>query len=270
MHDPYHTTERGTGNTSKQDWGMSPGIDNPYETTQRGTGYYLNHPLLPPPPPSPLWRQRRTSISLPLFIVLIALLCIAIGATIGAGAWYLSMIPRTTVGPNQATPGSTAKATPTLEADQAMDAGDFSLFMRGFAQAMAQKQYDVLKRHTDTNNFQGIVLYADGGYSTWRQVYNRLTTGTLSFTVEYPIITAKQKGYDCVGYSQQGIPGLMSIDAQAVEYVVGTASEPNTPDQQTLQTAPDGTIFVFERPNGPGDFWLWRGFTLNNVQNCNA
>src|SRR5712691_10613868 len=117
--------------------------------------------------------------------------------------------------------------TPTLNTDQAMDSSDFSLFIRAFAQAMTNKQYDIIKRHTDTNNFQGIVLYSDGGYGTWQDTYDRLTTGSLGFTVKYPIITAKQAGYGCVGYSQHGIPYLMKIDAQDVQYVVGTSSEPN-------------------------------------------
>jgi hypothetical protein len=55
----------------------------------------------------------------------------------------------------------------------------------------------------------------------------------------------------------------MKIDAQDVEYVVGTSND------QGLDT-PDTTVFVFEVPTGPAVFWLWRGYTLNNVKNCNA
>ncbi len=210
-----------------------------------------------------MWWQRRISISLLLFIVL---LTISIGDAIGVGVLYLATLPHNNVSRLHATSTLTVEATPTLNIDQAMDAYDFSQFNRGFAQAMANKQYDIIKAHTDTNNFQGIVLYANGGYSTWKDTYNQLTTGNMSFTVHYPIVTSKQKGYDCVGYSQHGIPYLMKIDAQEVQYIVGTTSEPNAPE--TLQTVPDTTVFVFEHPNCPCNFWLWRGYTLNNMTPC--
>ena len=235
---------------------------DPYSTTERGTGYYLRHPI-PPPPPSPEWSMKKQhSVPLSLFIALSIITGIFLLLFIGAGMLYWSAIPRTSLTP--------AEATPTLNAEQAMDSSDFSVFIRGFAQAMANKQYDIIKSHVDTNNFQSIVLYADGGYGTWQDAYDQLTTGNISFTVQYPIITAAQESYGCVGYSQQGIPGLMKIDAQSVQYVVGTASEPNSPDGQTLQTAPNATVFVFEQPNEPGGYWLWRGYILNNVANCKA
>ncbi len=259
---------------------MSIYNNNNYEPTSR-VNYerttpnpYLNDTYLPPPPPEYYMHQRTGrswKISVPILLILI-------GAVVGVLAYPAinsmvnpsSSISKPTPFVPFSMPAVTAAATPTLDTDQAMNSSDFSLFIRGFAQAMANKQYDIIKGHTDTNNFQGILLYSDGGYSTWKDTYNSLTTGNLSFTVKYPIITAKQVGYACVGYSQHGIPQLMNIDAQDVQYVVGTASEPNSPDGQTLQVAPDATVFVFEVPTGPAVFWLWRGYTLNNVKNCNA
>ena len=249
---------------------------NNYEPTSR-VNYerttpnpYLHDTYLPPPPPEYYMHQRTGKawkVALPMVLLLL-------GVVVGVLAYPTinGMINPSslTSKPTPYVPFGMPAVTPTLNTDQAMDSSDFSLFIRAFAQAMTNKQYDIIKRHTDTNNFQGIVLYSDGGYGTWQNTYDRLTAGSLSFTVEYPIITAKQAGYGCVGYSQHGIPYLMKIDAQDVEYVVGTASEPNSPDGQTLQVAPDATVFIFEIPTGPAVFYLWRGYTLNNVKNCNA
>jgi len=244
---------------------------NNYEPTKYGNyerttpNPYLHNPYLPPPPPPEYYMHQRNGkvwkISVPIFLILIgAVVGILVYPTINGMVNPSPITSKPTPYVPFSMPAVTAAATPTLDTDQAMDSSDFSLFIRTFAQAMTNKQYDIIKRHTDTNNFQGIVLYSDGGYSTWEDTYNSLTTGNLSFTVHYPIITATQAGYGCVGYSQHGIPYLMKIDAQDVQYVVGTSS--------VQGTAPDTTVFIFEVPTGPVVFWLWRGYTLNNLTPC--
>ena len=114
------------------------------------------------------------------------------------------------------------------------------------------------------------MLYADGGYATWQNTYDRLVTGNIGFVIQYPVITAQQANYSCFGYTQKGVAGLININARAVQYVVGSTNQPTSPDNKTTQSDPDGTVFIFEQPNGPGNYWFWRGYTLNNIAGCNA
>ena len=260
----------------------NPPVVHPnYETTVRAPGAgnpYLSNPYesnLPPPPP-PAWpmQQKRRSFLVPFLLLFIGILCVLLIGTLGI---FIQVIPHTTTltGKTQASPLEVA--TPTVDAQQALDYPDFSTFIRGFAQALSEKRYNLIQKHTDTNNFQSIALYADANDTDWQFTYDRMTAGKRSFTIPLPIITPNQEGYSCVGYTQQGVSGLMNIQAQAIRYVVGTMNDPSDPD--TLQTTRNATVFIFEetvptanQPSPPvSPSWFWRGYTLNNLASmCQA
>ena len=242
---------------------QSPRDNN--ERTRANTGQFQYPPYeylatpIPPPPPSrpkrPVW----------LFFLL-GLSLVALFAGVGFFGYSLGNSSSKASSPPAT---STSISTPTLDTKTMIYAGDFSKFIEAFATAMANKDYATIQSVSDTENFQSIRLYADGGFGTWSDMYSQLTTGNLSFVVHYPPITADQENYSCVGYSSKGIPQLnVNITADAIQYVVGTTSNPAYPG--TMQTQPDATVFVFEVPYGPANFWLWRAVFFNNVSGCNA
>ncbi len=229
---------------------------------------YLNVTPIPPPPPAPEWSGQQRSFLVPFLLLLIGILCVLF---IGTLTILIQVIPRSTIltGTMQAPP--LEGPTPTIDAQQALDYPDFSTFIRGFAQALSEKRYNLIQKHTDTNNFQSIALYADANDTDWQFTYDRMTAGKRRFTIPLPIITPDQEGYGCVGYTQQGVSGLMNIQAQAIQYVVGTMNDPT--DRDTLQTTQNTTVLIFEETeptaNQPGPpappSWFWRGYTLNNL-----
>src|SRR5712692_8910666 len=141
---------------------------NNYEPTSR-VNYeqttpnpYLHDTYLPPPPPEYYMHQRTGKawkVAIPVVLLLF-------GVAVGVLAYPTlnGMInpssSTSTSKPTPYVPFGMPAVTPTLNTDQAMDSSDFSLFIRAFAQAMTNKQYGIIKNHTDTNNFQGIVLYS--------------------------------------------------------------------------------------------------------------
>ena len=221
---------------------------------------YLPYEYLAPPPP-PLHPKR------PIWLFfLVGLSMVALLTGVGFFGYSLGNSPLKST---SSMTTSNSISTPTLDAKTMIHASDFPKFLEAFATAMANKDYATIQSVTDTENFQSIALYADGGFGTWNDLYSQLTTENTSFIIHYPPITADQEGYSCVGYGSKGIPSLnVNINANAIQYVVGTTSEPNYP--ATTQTQPDSTVFVFEIPYGPANFWLWRGVFYNNVAGCNA
>lgn len=244
--------------------------------TQKNTGQFQQslsgdlypYTRIPPPPPPSLPAKKMQwwiAIALPALVLLIIGATLA-GYIIGTNSSKSSQGSSTQT--SSASQSRTPILTPTLDAKMMIHSGDFSKFLEAFAIAMANKDYNTIQSVTDTENFQAIVLRADGGFGTWNYMYSQLTTGNTSFTIHYPPLTADQEGYSCVGYTKQGISLLnIKINADDVQYVVGTAAEPNYP--QTAQTAPDGTVFAFEIPPGPGGYWFWRAVIFNNTFGCN-
>ena len=86
-------------------------MHDPYSTTERGTGYYLRHPI-PPPPPEWSMKQQR-SVSLSLFIVLSVVTGILLLLVISASLLYWSVIPRTSLTSVGTTPIPTVNASYT-------------------------------------------------------------------------------------------------------------------------------------------------------------
>jgi len=226
---------------------------------------YLATPIPPPPPrlKRPAWLFLLAGLSVLVLISAVGLL----GYYLGTSSSKSSTPTRSSAAFSTST--SAPISTPTLDAKTMIHASDFSKFIEAFATAMANKDYAIIQSVTDTQNFQSIVLYAGGGFGTWNEMYSQLTTGNISFIVHYPPLTAMQEGYACVGYGNAGVPSLnVNINASEIQYIVGTASEPNNPG--TMQTQPDSMVFAFEVPQGPGTFWLWRAVFFNNVAQCNA
>ena len=219
------------------------------------------HHLSPPPP------RRRQNRWLLLGMVFVVVLIMAAGV----GAYQLGILHQTEAPARTTTHLSSpqVKATPTLDAKQAVESPDFSTFIQGFAILMAQKDYATIPSVTDTGNFQEIPLFAEGE-ENWKDMDNQLLTGNMSFLIHYPPITATQEGYGlkegngCTMYGKNGFPPLININASDVQAAVGTSIQPNAP---SLQTQPDTTVFIFELPSLPGASWLWRAVTLNN-QSC--
>ncbi len=230
---------------------------NPYSSYE-----HFATPIPPPPPPSlPSQSTRKVwIISLCLFSIAILLAGTAyFGYTFGKSFSH------------RGSPSSPSNPTriPTLDTQTMIHAGDFSKFLEAFASAMANKDYATIQSATDTENFQSVVLRADGGFGSWSEMYAQLTTGNTSFVITYPPITADQESYNCEGYTKQGITQLgITINADDIQYVVGTTFEPNMPTNNA-QTVPNSTVFVFELPLGPGGgSWLWRAVIFNNSIGC--
>jgi hypothetical protein len=224
--------------------------------------YEETYDYIPPPPPPPLppsksSSSRRTWLFAALVLLLVLLIGISSFAAYQLGKQSISV---------QASKTS-AVPTPTLDAKDAVQTGDFSKFIEAFAQLMAAKDYGAIQSATDTENFFAIPLRAEGK-DDWNGMYSQLTTGNISFVITYPPITADEEGYTCEGYSKMGITLLdVPIDALDVMYVVGTAIEPGAAD--SAQTDQNGTVFIFELPRLPSADWLWRGVTFNNQLGCN-
>jgi hypothetical protein len=188
----------------------------------------------------------------------------------GVGAYQLGILHQAEAPARTTTSLSSpqVKATPTLDAKQAIGFTDFASFIQGFAILMAQKDYTTIQSVTDTGNFQEIPLFAEGE-ENWKDMDNQLLTGNMSFLLHYPPITATQEGYGlkegngCTMYGKNGFPPFININAADVQAVVGTSIQPNAPPNYA-QTQPDTTVFIFEFPHGPGGTWLWRAATCNN------
>ena len=172
----------------------------PYEPTQiSGDPYspYVGLPPIPPPPPVPKRRRGWMVGAIVLIIVVISTTAV-IAYMIGKGQVVsqqhlpTSSSPTTTHTPAQASTPTQAIQTSTPGVAQALQTADFNMFIKAFAQAMANKDYSDIQKATDTQNFQEIPLEADG-ISTWNDTYNGLTTGNLGFVVQYPPITAEQE-----------------------------------------------------------------------------
>jgi hypothetical protein len=238
--------------------GYKEQVSNNADPFQYPPAEYLATPLPPPPPlrpKKPIWLFCLVGFSVVALIVGVGFF----GYSLGDSSSKVSSSAAT----------STPVSTPTLDAKTMIHAGDFTKFFEAFATAMANKDYATIQSVTDTENFQSIALYADGGFGTWNDMYSQLNTGNISFILHYPPITADQENYSCVGYGSKGVPSLnVNISANDIQYVVGTASRPG--DSGSLQTQIDATVFVFEIPYGPANFWLWRAVFFNNVAGCNA
>lgn len=232
----------------------------PRRQQQSPTTPSFYHPIritpLPPPP-----RRRRVLLFAVGTVALVALVM----AT-GVGAYQIG-ISTATASPRLSP--TLVRATPTLDAQQAIQSADFSRFIQAFAILMAQKDYTTIQTATDTENFQEIPLFADG-QGNWNEMSSELKTGNISFVIQYPPITATEEGYgmiegnSCTMYGKNGFPPWININTADVQAVVGTSIQPNAPSNY-LQTAPYGTVFIFELPNGPtGTSWLWRAVTFNN------
>ncbi|GLV59933.1 hypothetical protein KDH_67570 [Dictyobacter sp. S3.2.2.5] len=267
------------------------------DATEKGEDYYDNLHVIPIPPPPPSRNARKTYLNNRYFSGFCAFL---IGCMIGATILYIirPLLPPVNAHPNtmaarQQNIPSTATVlsqekstaisstptapvtmmapTPTLDAVQATQSPDFDTYIKGFAEAMSAKQYDTISKATDTNNFQALALYTDGGSGNWKDTHDQLVSGSLGFLIQYPVITAAQKGYTCNNnYNSQGLPPWIVIHNARTMYIVGTTQEPNTPG--TLQTEPNATVFIFEQSNtgymSGRNPWYWRGYVMNNTAGC--
>lgn len=273
---PFHSPKDNNTQTQANS-GQFP-YPRAYNTqTQKNTGQfqqslsgelypYTRIPPPPPPPPLPPKKRHRWLAIAFTSLVFITIAAALIGYTIVTNSSKSSQGSSTQTSSDHQS--RTPIATPTLDAKMMIHSSDFSKFLEAFAVAMANKDYNTIQAVTDTENFQMIYLHAGGGFGTWNDMYSQLITGNTSFTINYPPLTADQEGYSCMGYTKQGISLLnVNINADDVQYVVGTASEPNQPP--SMQTAPDGTVFAFEVPLGPGGYWLWRAVIFNNTPGCN-
>jgi hypothetical protein len=241
----------------------------PYDPTDPASGWHNTsttpNGYIPPPPPTSKPR-----------VWLILLACL-LSFLAGSGMTYALLKEQALIWHafgllQQETPGALSPLLPTPTPDpQAMlSSTDFSVFIKGFATEMANKDYAVIQHVTDTQNFQSLILYTDDGLGTWEQTDEQLTTGNLGLIVQYPPISADQEGYACVGYGSHGLSQFnININAAHVVYVVGTATGPDVTG--STQATPDTMVFIFEFPQGPpGTTWLWRGYVLNNITGCNG
>lgn len=232
--------------------------------------FYNPPPITPFSPPNPRRGRAR-------WFVIGAVLVVALVMAAGIGAYQIGISQTHRSQQSLATaPASLqlsptlVRATPTLDAQQAIQSADFSNFIQAFAILMAHKDYTTIQKATDTANFQEVHLFADGGLGSWKDMHNQLTTGNINFVIQSPPITAAAEGYGvregnvCTMYGKNGLSPFINIKAAHVQAIVGTSIVPNSPSN-SLQTAPNRTVFIFELPNGTaGTSWLWRAVTFNN------
>src|SRR5713226_6363622 len=116
-----------------------PGSGNPYLSNPYGSN------LPPPPPPARSIQQKRRSFLVPFLLLFIGILCVLLIGTLGI---LIQVIPHTTILTGRMQGPPLEASTPTTNAQQALDYPDFSIFIRGFAQALSEKRYDFIQEHT--------------------------------------------------------------------------------------------------------------------------